>query len=82
MNGGNGSEDLYGEDGWDKLSGGGWADTVDGGDGADSLSGGSGADTVDAGRADGFEDYVDCGPGNDWFSVGPEDTVVNCELEF
>jgi hypothetical protein len=38
--------------------------------------------TVDAGRADGFEDYVDCGPGNDWFSVGPEDTVVNCELEF
>jgi len=74
-----GNDDCYGGSGADTISCGSGKDHIDGGFGEDDLSGGNGNDTILA--ADGQEDQVDCGPGdNDTAYVDELDVVVDTPL--
>jgi Ca2+-binding RTX toxin-like protein len=68
-----GNDDCYGGSGADEVRCGGGNDRIDGGFGFDDLYGGPGNDTISA--ADGLEDYVNCGTGNDTAYVDEKDTV-------
>jgi Ca2+-binding RTX toxin-like protein len=71
ISGGNGPDEIYGGPGNDRLSGGLYPDR---------LFGGAGDDFINA--ADGYRDYVDCGPGNDTVVTGSSylgDRIKNCE---
>ena len=73
-----GNDDCYGGSGADEIDCGIGMDRIDGGFGFDDLFGGPNNDTISA--ADGFEDNVDCGPGNnDTAYVDNKDMVRNCE---
>ena len=77
-----GNDDCYGGSGFDVIDCGDGNDRIDGGFGEDDLSGGLGNDKILA--ADGREDQVDCGPGdNDTAYVDElDDPVENCENIF
>ena len=49
------------------------------GSGRDELYGWSGNDVLKATGTDGFEDYLEGGPGRDTCHVRPEDFTVRCE---
>ena len=71
-----GNDDCYGGSGADTVRCGGGKDRVDGGFGADKLFGGPDDDTILA--ADGQEDRVSCGTGdNDTAYVDDLDVVVD-----
>ena len=74
-----GNDDCYGGSGADEILCGPGIDRVDGGFGFDDLFGGPNNDTISA--ADGYEDDVNCGPGNnDTAYVDIKDIVDNnCE---
>jgi Ca2+-binding RTX toxin-like protein len=74
-----GNDDCYGGSGDDEVSCRAGNDRIDGGFGTDDLFGGPGNDTILA--ADGFEDNVNCGTGdNDTAYVDNQDIVKqNCE---
>lgn len=92
---GDGTDDLAGEQGNDTLSAGGGDDLVDGNEGNDSLdggagndrlNGGTGTDTIAAGAgddtvlaADGLEETIDCGEGNDTVTADAQDKLTGCE---
>ena len=87
--GGAGDDALYGEDGADSLFGEDGDDALLAGPGPDVLTGGPGADRFFAQgggdiifNADGFADYVNCGPGEaaDDAEEDPLDTFIGCEL--
>src|SRR5918994_4909666 len=77
-----GNDDCYGGSGNDEVSCRAGNDRIDGGVGEDDLFGGPGNDTISA--ADGFEDNVNCGLGdNDTAYVDElDDPVENCENLF
>ena len=69
---GNGANDtLSGDEDGDRLSG---------GKGADELRGGPGRDKIYSGAIDGRRDFVFCGAGRDFASIGENDRVADdCE---
>jgi Ca2+-binding RTX toxin-like protein len=67
LNGGGGSDDLYGGGGDDVLNGGGGNDDLYGGSGDDALNGGNGNDDLYGGSGD---DALNGGNGNDDMSGG------------
>jgi Ca2+-binding RTX toxin-like protein len=73
-----GNDDCYGGSGADTIGCGAGNDRIDGGFGEDNLSGGPGDDTISA--ADGQEDRVSCGLGNDTAYVDELDVVVDSPL--
>ena len=89
------NDDLAGEQGNDTLSGGGGDDivdgnegndTLDGGAGNDKMNGGTGTDTINGGAgddtirtADGLEETIDCGEGNDTITADAQDKLTGCE---
>jgi Ca2+-binding RTX toxin-like protein len=74
-----GDDALYGGDGRDTIRGQSGQDYVNGGRGRDTLHGGSANDVIEA--ADGEEDVVNCGRGNnDRASVDEQDQLSNCEI--
>ena len=73
LTGGDGDDNLYGDDGANTLSGGMGDDTLSGGDGADTLEGGNGADTLSGGRGD---DNLSGGDGADTLSGGSNDDIL------
>lgn len=91
LDGGEGDDWLFGQDGHDVLRGGAGRDTLDGGPGDDTLAGGAGQDVLDGGPGrdallgdedndllDGGddEDVLDGGPGNDDLDGGDADDVL------
>ncbi len=73
-------------DGSVEVQGGGGVDRIRTGEGADRITGGRGTDAIDAGAGDdevdavdGRRDRVNCGEGNDVADVDPVDLVTGCE---
>jgi RTX calcium-binding nonapeptide repeat (4 copies) len=78
LTGGSGANVLSGGAGSDTLSGGGGGDMLDGGSGKDTLDGGAEADVLRS--ADGEQDDVRCGTGQDAAFEDPSDMVAaDCE---
>jgi Ca2+-binding RTX toxin-like protein len=79
---GYGSDDIiYGDNGNDILMGHDGSDKILGGYGSDKISGGPGDDVIYQGP-DGYEDYIDCGSGNDEVQGATPldvDIIQNCE---
>jgi Ca2+-binding RTX toxin-like protein len=76
-----GPDDCYGGSGMDVVRCGSGNDRIDGGFGEDELFGRAGDDTISA--ADGQEDQVNCGAGDDTAYVDQLDVVdPNCENVF
>ena len=61
ITGGNGVDDLHGEDGNDSLLGGANNDTLNGDDGNDTLDGGTGADVMIGGQGNDLYKVDDIG---------------------
>ena len=74
-----GNDDCYGGSGADEISCGSGMDRIDGGFGFDDLFGGPNNDTISA--ADGFEDNVDCGTGNNDTAYVDNQDIVNNNCE-
>ena len=81
-----GADLLYGNSGWDRIHAGAGPDVVSGDSGADVLHAGLGQDNIfgDSGNdvvyaKDGYQDYIDCGSGNDWVQYDAFDVLKNCE---
>ncbi len=76
-----GSDDVIrGKGGDDTLSGDENGDRLSGGNGADELRGGPGRDRIYSGAFDGRRDFVVCGAGRDFASIGEDDRVADdCE---
>ena len=71
MRGESGRDRMYGDSGNDTMNGGPYGDRIFAGAGADSVVGENGADHIDI--ADGVQDSVRCGNGNDTVVVDPDD---------
>ena len=80
MEGGQGHDAMYGGPNRDRIIGNSGNDVIEGGPGRDRIRGGPGDDAFDL--ADGEEDSVNCGSGNDDASNADDivDTLVNCEV--
>ena len=80
INGLGGDDVIRGNGGDDMLSGDGDGDQISGGNGADELRGGPGRDRIYSGAFDGRRDFVVCGAGRDFASIGEDDRVADdCE---
>ena len=80
INGLGGDDVIRGNGGDDTLSGDGDGDRISGGNGADELRGGPGRDRIYSGAFDGRRDFVVCGAGRDFASIGEDDRVADdCE---
>jgi Ca2+-binding RTX toxin-like protein len=77
LDGGGGDDTVLGDEGDDALTGGLGNDTLNGRAGNDTFAGGDGNDTVQA--SDGYNDGIDCGPGDDTAVIDQLDTVAGCE---
>jgi Ca2+-binding RTX toxin-like protein len=75
INGGGGSDHLYGGLGKDTLNGGTGRDVLDGGLGADLLTGGTGADDFVFGLGSGTDHITDFNPGEDHIVTPLRDQV-------
>ena len=75
-----GDDVIRGNGGNDTLSGDEDGDRLFGGNGADELRGGPGRDKIYSGAFDGRRDFVFCGAGRDFASIGENDRVADdCE---
>ena len=75
-----GDDVIRGKGGDDTLSGDENGDRLSGGNGADELRGGPGRDRIYSGDFDGRRDFVVCGAGRDFASIGEDDRVADdCE---
>ncbi len=80
INGLGGDDVIRGKGGDDTLSGDEDGDRLSGGNGADDLRGGPGRDSIYSGAFDGRRDFVVCGAGRDFASIGEDDRVADdCE---
>ncbi len=77
LSAGGGDDILNGDEGNDSLDGGIGNDKLTGGTGTDTIIGGAGDDTIFA--ADGLEETIDCGEGNDTITADAQDKLTGCE---
>ena len=77
LSAGGGDDIVNGDEGNDTLDGGAGNDRITGGSGTDQITAGAGADTIFA--ADGLEETIDCGEGNDTITADVQDKLTGCE---